>query len=85
MNPTPDGIIIKGGVIKRPTAPAHPPPPILGGAPPRDVAPNEGMRRFLTIHRFAHQSGRGERSGGLSAAKFRVFSARVFLYRSQNP
>ena len=37
----------------------------------------------LTIHRFGHQSGRGERSGGLSTAKFHVFSARVFLDMSQ--
>ena len=37
----------------------------------------------LTIHRFGHQSGRGERSGGLSAAKIHDFSARVFLDRSQ--
>ena len=36
-----------------------------------------------TIHRFGHQSGRGERSGGLSAAKIHDFSARVFLNRSQ--
>ena len=36
-----------------------------------------------TIHRFGHQSGRGERSGGLSAAKLHDFSARVFLDRSQ--
>ena len=33
----------------------------------------------MTIHRFGHQSGLGERSGGLSTAKFHVFSARVFL------
>ena len=37
----------------------------------------------LPIHRFGHQSGRGERSGGLSTAKFPVFSARVFLDMSQ--
>ena len=37
----------------------------------------------LTIHRFGHQSGLGERSGGLSTAKFHVFSARVFLDMSQ--
>ena len=36
-----------------------------------------------TIHRFGHQSGRGERSGGLSAAKIHDFPARVFLNRSQ--
>ena len=36
-----------------------------------------------TIHRFGHQSGRGERSGGLSAAKIHDFSARVFLDRSR--
>ena len=39
--------------------------------------------RVQTIHRFGHQSGRGERSGGLSAAKLHDFSARVFLDRSQ--
>ena len=38
-----------------------------------------------TIHRFGHQSGRGERSGGLSAAKFHDFSARIFLDRSRKP
>ena len=36
-----------------------------------------------TIHRFGHQSGPGKRSGGLSTAKIHVFSARVFLDRSQ--
>ena len=37
----------------------------------------------MTIHRFGHQSGLGERSGGVSTAKFHVFSARVFLDMSQ--
>ena len=31
----------------------------------------------LSIDRFGHQSGPGERSGGLVTAKFDVFSARV--------
>ena len=48
------------------------------------MAPNAGIRRFLTIHRFGHRLGRGERSGGLSTAKFHVVSARVFLDSSQN-
>ena len=48
----------------------------------RGIAPNSGIEGFLTIHRFGHQSGRGERSGGLSTAKFHEFSARVFLDRS---
>ena len=43
----------------------------------------QGIEGFLTIHRFGHQSGRGERSGGLSTAKIHDFSARVFLDRSQ--
>ena len=47
------------------------------------MAPNTGIRRFLTIHRFGHRLGRGERSGGLSTAKFHVVSARVFLDSSQ--
>ena len=47
------------------------------------MAPNAGTRRFLTIHRFGHRLGRGERSGGLSTAKFHVVSARVFLDMSQ--
>ena len=47
-------------------------------------APHQALR-FLTIHRFGHQSGRGERSGGLSTAKIHDFSARVFLDRSPNP
>ena len=33
----------------------------------------------LTIHRFDYQSGRGERSGGLSTAELNVFPARAFL------
>ena len=45
----------------------------------------QGIEGFLTRHRFGHQSGRGERSGGLSTAKIHDFSARVFLDRSQNP
>ena len=44
-----------------------------------------GIEVFLTIHRFGHQSGHGERSGGLSTTKIHDFSARVFLDRSQNP
>ena len=47
------------------------------------MAPNAGIGRFLSIHRFGHQSGRGEWSGAFSAAKFHVFSARVFLDMSQ--
>ena len=39
--------------------------------------------RVQTIHRSGHQSGRGERSGSLSAAKLHDFPARVFLDRSQ--
>ena len=38
-----------------------------------------------TIHRFDHQLGPGERSGGLSTAKFHVCSARVFSDGSGNP
>ena len=53
------------------------------GALDRGVAPNGGFGQFLTIHRFAHQSGRRERSGRVSTAKIHVFSARVFLDRSQ--
>ena len=37
----------------------------------------------MAIHRFGHQSGLGERSGGLSTAKSYVFSARVFVDMSQ--
>ena len=33
----------------------------------------------MPIHRFGHQSGRGESSGGLSTSKFYAFPARVFL------
>ena len=33
--------------------------------------------RFLTIHRFGHPSGCGERFGGLSAANIYVSPARV--------
>ena len=43
------------------------------------MSPNSGMSGFLTIHRCGHQWFRGERFGGLSAAKFHVFSAHVFL------
>ena len=42
-----------------------------------------GHCEVLPIHRFGHQSGRGERSGGLSTVIFHVFSARVFLDMSQ--
>ena len=46
------------------------------------MSPNAAIRRgVLTLHRLGHQSGRGERSGGVSTAKFHVFSARVFLNR----
>ena len=38
-----------------------------------------------TIHRFGHQSGSGEKYGGLSTAKIHVFSARVFLDGSGTP
>ena len=43
------------------------------------VGPDTGISGVPGIHRFSHQSGRGERSGGLSTAKFNSFSARVFL------
>ena len=43
----------------------------------------QGIGGVLTIHRFGHQSGRGERSGGLGTAKIHDFAARVFLNRSQ--
>ena len=33
----------------------------------------QGIEGFLTIHRFGHHSGRGKRSGGVSAAKFMIF------------
>ena len=36
-----------------------------------------------SIYRFGHQSGRGERSGGLSTANIRDFSARIFSDWSQ--
>ena len=36
-----------------------------------------------SIYRFGHQSGRGERSGGLSTANIRDFSARIFSGWSQ--
>ena len=45
--------------------------------------PNEGIGGVLTVHCFGHQSGRGERSGGLGTAKIHDFSARVFLDRAQ--
>jgi len=38
----------------------------------------------LSIVRFGHQSGPGERSGGLGTAKFHDFSVRVFLDMSQH-
>jgi hypothetical protein len=37
----------------------------------------------LFIDRFGHQSGHGERSGGLGTARFHVFASRVFLNMSQ--
>jgi hypothetical protein len=43
----------------------------------------EKSRRQNSSHRFAHQSARHERSGGLSTAKMHDFSARVFLERCQ--
>ena len=48
------------------------------------MVPNAGIGGVLTIHRFGHQWGRRERSGRVSTAKIHVFSARVFLDRSQN-
>ena len=36
-----------------------------------------------SIYRFGHQSGRGERSGGLSTANIRDLSARIFSDWSQ--
>ena len=45
----------------------------------KGVAPNEDIGEFLTIHSFGHQSGRCERSGGLSTANIHDFSARVLL------
>ena len=47
------------------------------------MGPNSGISGALAIHFFSHQSGRGERSGGLSTAKFHGFSVRVFLDMSQ--
>ena len=47
------------------------------------MGPDTGVSWVSGIHRFSHQSGRGERSGGLSTAKFDRFSARVFLDMSQ--
>ena len=37
----------------------------------------------MPIHRFGHQSCRGERSGGLSIGEFHVLSVRVFSDMSQ--
>ena len=45
--------------------------------------PDTGISEVPGIHRFSHQSGRGEGSGGLSTDKFNGFSARVFLDMSQ--
>ena len=39
--------------------------------------------KVLSIGRFRHQLGCGERSGGLGTTKFHVFLARVFLDMSQ--
>ena len=39
----------------------------------------------LPIHRFGHQSGRGEIFGGLSTAKFHVVPVRVFLTCPKKP
>ena len=47
------------------------------------VGPNSGISGILIIDRFGHQSGRGERSGGLNTDTFYVFLARVFLDMSQ--
>ena len=57
-------------------------PARYGGAR-QGCGPNEGIGGSLTIDRFAHQSGRGERFGGLSTAKIHDVSARLFLDRSQ--
>jgi hypothetical protein len=48
------------------------------------VGPNSEIPGVLTIHCFCHQSGRGERSGGLGTAKLHVFSARVLWDMSQD-
>ena len=45
----------------------------------RGVAPNEGIGGFLIIHRFAHESVRGESSGGVSTAQVNDFPAFIFL------
>ena len=56
------------------------------GTPKRPIRISpRGIEGFLTIHRFVHQSGRGERSGGLSTAEIHGFLARVFLGGSQHP
>ena len=47
----------------------------------RAVGPKEAIWVLLTIHRFAHQSVRVERSGGLRTTKLNGFSAPVFLDR----
>ena len=47
------------------------------------VGPDIRISGVPGIHRFSHQSGRGERSGGLGSVKFHVFSACVFLDMSQ--
>ena len=47
------------------------------------MGPISRISGVLAIDRFSHHSGRGERSGALSTAEFRVFSACVFLDMSQ--
>ena len=47
------------------------------------MGPDSGISGVQGIHRFSHQSGRDERSGALSTARFNGFSARVFLDMSQ--
>ena len=48
------------------------------------MVPNEGIGGVLAMHRFGHQCGCRERSGRVSTTKIHVFSARVFLDKSQN-
>ena len=43
-----------------------------------------GMWSQISVHRFVYQSARHGSSGRASTAKFHVFSARVFLDKSQN-
>ena len=49
------------------------------------MAPNEGIGRVLTIHRFGHQLAGHQSSGRASTAKFYGFAVRVFLDRSPRP